>query len=650
MSAKVKGITIELTADASGIEKALKDVNKELNATQRQLTSVNKSLQMDPGNLELIAQKQQLLAKAADETAKKLEALKEAQNNLSAQGMGTGNAQYDALSREISDTQVHLKDLNTEQKTFQREANRAQFAASSMGQSLQKIGSTAGQVADATMAVSAAAAAALGGMVALAVKAGEQADEWLTMSQQIGLSTQTLQEFQYASSRIDVDMNDITGAITRMKGNLDSTSGVWDEIGVKVKGQNDSYRDIESIFWDTVKALSNIENETERDTQSMKIFGKSASELAGIIDDGGAKMRALGQEAESLGLIISDEDLQRMGEFDDMLESIKSQLNAALAQVALPIMEALQPIIEVVAAGIKKIAGVLSNMNPVLVAILAVVLLLIASIGPLSSLIANLTIAVLGFETVGAPLILTVLAIVAALAALAAITYIIVDNWDSISGAVTGAVDSINSAVADLGGDLGSLAGDIVAGLAKIPIAVADVINAFKRLGEGAKSIANKISDAFSNLTNKAKDAGSNVLKKFTEGITSVISSVVNAVKKLADQIRGIWSSMESDASRAGSTVGRNFQSTFSSSTSYIRKPVIQTYTVPGNSPNSLMSTPGGNTLLNAINSLNQTLSRQTAVPTNVNVELVGSAKDIFSTVRVQNNMLKTATGYHALA
>ena len=86
MSTKIKGITIELTADTTGIEKALKDVNKELASTQKQLTSVDKSLKLDPGNLELIEQKQRLLAKATEETAQKLQALKDAQEAIGKQG------------------------------------------------------------------------------------------------------------------------------------------------------------------------------------------------------------------------------------------------------------------------------------------------------------------------------------------------------------------------------------------------------------------------------------------------------------------------------------------------------------------------------------------------------------------------------------
>ena len=213
MATKVKGITIELSADATGIEKALKDVNKELNATQKQLTSVDKALKLDPKNLDLIEQKERLLAKATEEARKKLEALREAQANV-AQNGGQGSAGYDALTREIAETQAKLTGLNNEQRAFGREAQQARSTATGFGSALASVGNAAGVVAEKTAGISAAAAAALGGMAALTMQAASQADDWLTLSQQIGVSASTLQKFEYASSQVDVDINDITGAIT----------------------------------------------------------------------------------------------------------------------------------------------------------------------------------------------------------------------------------------------------------------------------------------------------------------------------------------------------------------------------------------------------------------------------------------------------
>ena len=81
-STKVRGITIELGADTTGLSKGLTQINKEIGSTQKQLKDVNRLLKLDPGNADLMAQKQRLLNDRIGETRTKLDALKEAQKEV----------------------------------------------------------------------------------------------------------------------------------------------------------------------------------------------------------------------------------------------------------------------------------------------------------------------------------------------------------------------------------------------------------------------------------------------------------------------------------------------------------------------------------------------------------------------------------------
>ena len=109
-STKIRGITIELGADTSGISSALKSVNTEIGSTQRQLKDVERLLKMDPGNIELLAQKQRLLNTRIGETKTKLDTLREAQKEVgkSLKDTDEGRAQYDALTREIQACEKEL--------------------------------------------------------------------------------------------------------------------------------------------------------------------------------------------------------------------------------------------------------------------------------------------------------------------------------------------------------------------------------------------------------------------------------------------------------------------------------------------------------------------------------------------------------------
>ena len=155
-STKIRGITIELGADTSGLQKALKGVNAEIKSTQKQLKDVERLLKLDPTNTELLEQKQRLLGNQVDQTSKKLDALKEAQKQVGEElaKTGKGQEQYDALTREIASTELELKEAEKAAKSFNATAEKISATAG-------KISSKFSTLASKTKALSTAAGGAL---------------------------------------------------------------------------------------------------------------------------------------------------------------------------------------------------------------------------------------------------------------------------------------------------------------------------------------------------------------------------------------------------------------------------------------------------------------------------------------------------------
>ena len=114
----IRGLTIEIGGDTTGLQKALKDVNTNIKTTQAQLKDVNSLLKLDPTNTELLQQKQKLLSDQIGSTKEKLESLKqaEAQAQQQFQEGKISQEQYDALKREIIATEESLKSLEAEAK------------------------------------------------------------------------------------------------------------------------------------------------------------------------------------------------------------------------------------------------------------------------------------------------------------------------------------------------------------------------------------------------------------------------------------------------------------------------------------------------------------------------------------------------------
>ncbi|MBQ9250785.1 MAG: phage tail tape measure protein, partial [Oscillospiraceae bacterium] len=119
MASRIKGLTLTLSADTTSLEKSLKGVNTTIRSTQTELKDVEKLLKLDPSNTELLAQKQRLLKDAIGATKDKLETLKTAQEQAKQQlENGTlGQDKYDALQREIEETEQALRNLESQVST-----------------------------------------------------------------------------------------------------------------------------------------------------------------------------------------------------------------------------------------------------------------------------------------------------------------------------------------------------------------------------------------------------------------------------------------------------------------------------------------------------------------------------------------------------
>lgn len=384
MAEKIRGITIELGGDASGLDKALGEVNGKLKDTQAQLKDVERLLKLDPKNTELLAQKQKLLGDQIKNTSSKLETLKKAQATMDQNGVDKNSDQYLALQREIISTEREVKNLENASKETQK-------AMSGIGDAAKKVADGAQTVADKTKVLSGAAAGVLGSIGGLAYKAATSADDLNTLAKQTGFSTEELQKFQYAADLVDVSVDDITGAAKKLKKAVSSDSKELAALGVKTKNADGSFRDINDIFYDTLSALGKIQNETERDAAAMAIFGKSADSLAGIVDDGGKALKELGQEAEDMGLILSQDTLDSLNKVNDKIDRLKAQSKARLAETGAKAMEVLTPVLEKVLDLLDRLLTFIGSLNEDQLQTIMTILAVVAAISPLASLIAKIS-------------------------------------------------------------------------------------------------------------------------------------------------------------------------------------------------------------------------------------------------------------------
>lgn len=505
---RIKGITIEIGGDTTKLDKALSGTNKQLKDTQANLKDVERLLKLDPGNVELLDQKQRLLAQSVDATSEKLKTLKQVAedstvsnvkykqwtesfaalqgtitkttneltkieaegkrlesigfspdsepmvelnekaetlkkkleslnqtvtNTYEELGRPISIDQWDAIQREMAETETSLKNA-------EKALNKFNVTAEKVGAAAGNVAQGAANVADATKGISTAAGVAAGGLLTMAVNAGKAADDLNTLSQQSGFSTEDLQKWQYASDLVDVAVDDIVSAARKMKKNMVSESAetqqAFAQLGVSVYDNSGQIRDATDVFYQLLDSLSRVPNETERDILAMQIFGKSADDLAGIIDDGGKALRQLGKEAEDAGLILSQDALDGANAFNDGLDELKAKAKATFMESGADLAENLLPVLEQAVEAVSSLLSWFASLDKDTLEILFSVLLAVAAIAPVAGAISAIAGAVsMVSEAVG----LFTIAL-DAFNISSAITTITLGKWVLIIGAVVLAV------------------------------------------------------------------------------------------------------------------------------------------------------------------------------------------------------------------
>ena len=440
---KIRGITIELGLDTKGFQSNLKQIDSSLKNTQNQLKDVNKLLKLDPTNTELLRQKQDLLKKATEDTKKRLDELNNALKQMeSAPNASETIEQQNALKREIIETKSALDE-------YEDALGRSNVA-------LNVIAGTSKEVAEKTKAISAVSGGLATALLGNAINSASMADDLNTLSSQTGFTVEELQKMKYASDIVDVSMDQMTGSVQKMTKQMSSGNKAFETLGVSLTDSNGNMRDAKDVWYDSLEALSKVENETERDALSMEIFGKSAMDMAGIIDDGGASLKALGDEAEGLGLIMSQDMVDDANALQDSIDRMKGRTEQAFLTMGASLASTLVPAFEKVLDVVTKVVQWFASLDGGTQQTILVILGLIAAISPLAGLISSITTVLMGLSSAFAFITSPIGIVIGIIGALIAIGVLLWKNWDTIKEkasqlltSIRNTFDNIKNAISD---------------------------------------------------------------------------------------------------------------------------------------------------------------------------------------------------------
>lgn len=585
MGNNVKGITLEIGGNTTGLTKALADVNKETNKIQKELNEVNRLLKLDPTNVELLAQKQQLLTKATEDTKTKLEALKIAKSKADddmSKGTEVNQEQYRKLQREIASSESKVKSLETQTKEMgtssKKSIDNASKSAENFGEKAEKAGNKLKSIAGKAAIVATAVTAGFG---VLANKALDNADEIQRQADVTGLSAERVQELSYAGQNLGVDLDTITGAQAKLtKSMLAGEKGtgtqaeIFKKLGVSVVDSNGNLRDAKIVMGEAFEALGKVGNETERDAMAMGIFGKSAMDLNPLIKAGKDGLSDLTTEAQNNGAVMSNEAVAGLDNFGDTLDGIKTSIVGSFGtalQGLLPqiqsliqnidmtkVKEAISKLAEII---IKLFAFILNNGKSILTIIGAIALGMVA--WNVSSMIMGVVGAIKEFKlanegaTIGQwalnaamsanPIGVVIIAVIAFVAAIVllwnnceAFRNFFIALWENIKAVVSAVVDFFINlftvTIPNLFNSLLTFFGTVWQGIQNIFSGVGNwFANIFTGAWNNIKNIFSAVGGFFGGVWNTIKNVFTSIGSVIGDAIGGAFKTVINSILGFAE-------------------------------------------------------------------------------------------------------------------
>ena len=543
MANRIKGITVEIGGDTTGLSKALSGVNKEIRDTQTQLNDVNRLLKLDPGNTELLRQKYELLNKSVESTEKKLEVLKQAEKQVQDQFKRgqVSEAQYNSLKREIIATESSLKKTKSEaQKTAneirgidEKPVEEVASAADKAETSLKDAGKEASNFGDYLKAE-----ALVEGTKAIASglkDIAEESREYMKIMGSLEVSSQAAgyTAEQTASSYktlYGVLGDDQTAATTTA--NLQALGLSQTQLGQVINGTIGAW----ATHGDSIPidSLSEAINET---VKTGNVTGTFADVLnwAGTSEDAfNQKLQSASSESERANLVLQQLASQGLIDAGEAWQENNkalvenNQANADLQEQLATLGETVMPIITAVTQGLTNILSWFNNLSPEVKNFIGIVLGVVAAISVISGIIQGITAAQSALNLVMSmnPIMLIVTAIAALVAAFIYLwntsedfRNFWIELWQSVSEFFINIWNGICSFFTET-----------------IPNAWNGLMNEFNKIGAWWSNLWNGVSNTFSRIWNGLVD----IAKAPINGIIGLLNGAINGINWIIDGINSI--------------------------------------------------------------------------------------------------------------
>lgn len=258
--------------------------------------------------------------------------------------------------------------VNTDEadKSMQKTESNAESIATKLGNGVK----TAAKWGAAIVSGAAIAATAV---IGLATNAAGTADEIDKMSQKIGISTEAYQEWSYVMGQNGMDVEKLSTGMKTLVSQMDSAaSGTasaqenFEKLGVSIYDSSGKLKDQETILNETMHALADMENGTEKARLATELFGKAGIEMMPMLNQGSGAMDELTQRAHDLGLVMSEDAVSAGVTLGDTIDDIKQSFSMIGTNLGSAIIPVIQQFADLIVDNMPMIQQAIGQIGPVL--------------------------------------------------------------------------------------------------------------------------------------------------------------------------------------------------------------------------------------------------------------------------------------------
>ncbi len=169
----------------------------------------------------------------------------------------------------------------------------------------------------------------------LALETINYADSFSDLAAKLSMSTDSVQEMNYIAGQLGTNIDTLTNTMAVMYNKAKEGDDAFSKIGVSVKDTNGEIKSMDALFYEIVGAMNAMESDSERTAAMLDVFGRSALQIGEVLNTDVGTLKEMGQEAHNLGIVISEDLVEKASDFNDKMDEFKLRGKGILAEILL---------------------------------------------------------------------------------------------------------------------------------------------------------------------------------------------------------------------------------------------------------------------------------------------------------------------------